>query len=259
MAAYSEPKDLVKNLTDEDVQDIVHALWSARNKWFFIGLGLSVDIPKLDSIKIENHSDTEICLTKVIFYWLRNYLNPSWSTICDALEQPTVGCNALSRSIRSRYILASSCSNFNEDSCETEHDIPFPPKSSLPKAFKCPCGKNNCSFDDYLQMKCQDCGDSTMFPYLDVKELDDNDRIRLTHKLCNETCNVMQKFDSLYLDSVESLVLRKIDPESVARCLSWSSDPHYPDSEQVNASDIITDSIDSVFKSKSVEGSINFF
>ena len=237
-----------KRLSEKDLGEIVNALWEARNDWYAIGVALKLKPSDLDVIETENHHDVAQCLRKMIHLWIRNSSNLTWRTLSDALQQPAVDHNGVSESIRSKYVKDSS-----EHVTEC---ISTPIKSNLTAAFRCPCGK--CSLEDFLSLKCQG-DDQKMFPYLDVSHMDSGDRERLKRKLCKDTVELLRAFNCLRLDIVASLEDRHISPMSVARCISWSTDPHDPGSEPVMMNDIICDSIHNVFKSKSVDSSITFF
>ena len=77
------------NLREADLADIIEKIYTARPKWYYIGLQLNVPVYILEDMKSE---PTSICLSKVIQYWL-SHLSPSptWRTLANALRMATVG------------------------------------------------------------------------------------------------------------------------------------------------------------------------
>ena len=81
-------------------------LYTARIKWYNIGLKLRLELSDLDNIEDQHASKgSDRCLQKMIIMWLKKRsLNPSWNTLVDALNAKTVGEEALADSIKEKYV-----------------------------------------------------------------------------------------------------------------------------------------------------------
>lgn len=92
-------------LTMNDLVLIVDELWSARSRWYNIGLVLGVSVDSLEGISHTNRGHTDICLLECIKYWLRQpYPRATWSAIIEALRSPAVGCGELAGRIERKYM-----------------------------------------------------------------------------------------------------------------------------------------------------------
>ena len=67
-----------------------HELYDVRDKWFDIGVQLSLDNGTLQSIKAENNS-TGDALREVLTYWLKRSPMPTWGSLFKALRSRPVG------------------------------------------------------------------------------------------------------------------------------------------------------------------------
>ena len=86
------------------------------------------------------------------------------------------------------------------------------------EVFRCPCG--NCSLESYLE---DGCPKSNMdsFPYLDVSKLDEDDKEDLTHKLSQDTSDMIMSFANLLDQTRVSLKMQGTSVHSLAmRALS---------------------------------------
>ena len=66
------------------LRDLVVELKSVD--WHELGIQLGVPIDRLDKID-EDYKDCDRKLSEVLKYWLNNDINPSWNTICGALQK----------------------------------------------------------------------------------------------------------------------------------------------------------------------------
>ena len=66
------------------------ALYQARNKWRFIGLGLKVQSDDLEAIQ-DNNKKVEDCLRCMLTKWLEKSENNTWEAIVQVLRKRTVG------------------------------------------------------------------------------------------------------------------------------------------------------------------------
>lgn len=77
-------------LTIQNLKEVRRLLYSARRKWYSIGIELELDIEELNTIKVK-YSDPGECLTEMIQLWLKsNDPSPSWKTLGEALESDPV-------------------------------------------------------------------------------------------------------------------------------------------------------------------------
>ena len=85
-------------LSTADHQTIQNKLSTVKNKWRQIGSQLYVPYEQLEAIEYENHRKADLCLEKMIHFWLTNGENRTWSAIADALEK--VDNKVLAKEIR---------------------------------------------------------------------------------------------------------------------------------------------------------------
>ena len=91
-------------LTSDDLPLVFEKLHHVRKKWYEIGLqlpGPSVD--DLETISLENKNDQNICLRKVLMLWLKSG-KATWSAMCSALENCTIGERVLAEELRREYL-----------------------------------------------------------------------------------------------------------------------------------------------------------
>ena len=87
-----------KTLTKEDLHSIVAALYQARAKWKYIGLGLKINSDDLQAIEGENRK-LEDCLQCMLIKWLEKGGNNTWEAIVQVLRMPMVGRHDVARQI----------------------------------------------------------------------------------------------------------------------------------------------------------------
>ena len=87
-----------ETLTKEDLDDIVAALYQARTKWKFIGLGLKVHPDDLQAIEDTNRKP-EDCLQCMLTKWLEKSYNNTWEAIVQVLRKRTVGRHDVAKQI----------------------------------------------------------------------------------------------------------------------------------------------------------------
>ena len=81
-----------------DLRSVRNAMWSARNKWFDIGLELNIDSGTLDVI-YQNERDMGRCLMEMLTVWLRTESKPTWTALAKALRSASVGHHALAEQL----------------------------------------------------------------------------------------------------------------------------------------------------------------
>ena len=74
---------------------MLEALWSAREKWFYIGLKLGIKPDKLEDIKKENQT-LDNRFTSMVIEWLgKKDATRTWTVITEVLKSRMVGFVAL--------------------------------------------------------------------------------------------------------------------------------------------------------------------
>ena len=72
-------------------------MWSAREKWYNIGVRFKIGVQDLGVIGTESDVDTKF--NQVIIKWLNRGVNCTWRTICDVLKNCTVDMEGLAINI----------------------------------------------------------------------------------------------------------------------------------------------------------------
>ena len=80
------------------------------------------------------------------------------------------------------------------------------------EVFRCPCGQ--CSLESYLEDGCPK-SNSNSFPYLDVSNLNEDDREDLTHQLSQDTSEMITSFAKLLDEICVSLAERAVSVQRV--------------------------------------------
>ena len=85
-----------------DLAIVLDELHDVRKMWYEIGLRLQVSVEDLETISSEHKSDQH-SLRRVVLLWLKSR-NATWSVLCNALNNRTVGEMSLADKLRKRYI-----------------------------------------------------------------------------------------------------------------------------------------------------------
>ena len=80
------------------------------------------------------------------------------------------------------------------------------------EVFRCPCGE--CSLESYLEDGCPK-SNSSSFPYLDVSNLNEDDKEDLTHQLSQDTSEMITSFAKLLDEICVSLAERAVSMQRV--------------------------------------------
>ena len=72
-------------------------MWSAREKWYNIGVRFKIGVQDLEII--DKKSDVDSKFNQVIIKWLNRGVNCTWKTICDVLKNCTVDMKRLAINI----------------------------------------------------------------------------------------------------------------------------------------------------------------
>ena len=86
-------------LTTADLSTVYEKLYSARTKWFNIGLLLNNDNTTLESIRVRNRDDPDGCLREMLTRRLQAGGPLTWRNLCDSLRSPIVGRDDVAKEI----------------------------------------------------------------------------------------------------------------------------------------------------------------
>ena len=177
-----------KKLCLSDLSDVRDALFDVRSKWENIGIELLLNKNDTDAIKRQHPSlDPVDCLTEMLSIYLRRVNpEPSWDKIVAALRARAIGESRKAHELEQKYLPAA-----------------MPRQQTV----------EHQSADGGASRK-----DTVTFPYLDVNNLNPQDRRDLIQKLSRDYLNILEKFAKLQEHICESLVRRNISAERIANC-----------------------------------------
>ena len=166
----------------------------------------------LDTIRKRCRDDPDECFTEVIKCWLRGCEHkPTWSNIIAALKAKSVGFSDLAKEIEKK--LQHMDTDHSEET-KTEMDDNTKQANEF---FHCPCGR--CSLESYLEKGCQYTHSSnSLFPYLDVKNLDEDVKDDIIQTLNNDLAKIMNCFAEL-LDKTAVSIGRRGEPAVIVERL----------------------------------------
>ena len=91
-------------LGPDDLCDVLNAIYTVRDKWYYIGLKLKISFQALKVIRTEHPNDAAGCLTEMLQQWLTSVSpRPTWSGLIQALSSEPVGEKRLAEEIRKQY------------------------------------------------------------------------------------------------------------------------------------------------------------
>ena len=202
--------NLGHHLTTKDLRTVFLELYDARVKWNNIGLELGTSYSDLAAIKERNRDDPDECFKDLLSHWLKQ-ANPTWEAIISALESRPVRYGQLAESIKkkfmSRYLPVITQSNTTTQSSNVH-------QPTNDEHFHCPCGQ--CDLISYLDNGCPKTS-SKQYPYLELSELDEDDKEDLVQKLSEDTANIIQSFANLLSTTSESLNRRNVKVDKLVK------------------------------------------
>ena len=235
-------------LTIDDLVVVQLKVWSARHKWYNIGLQLGLKADDLDCIQM---SDLGSCFTEMLKQWLRHKsIEKTWDKLIKALQSETVNYGDLANSIKTEGESATKCGvdhdstlehcsnesdlsdasklNGNQQSsqcddhsaeCDQCAKLPVMQKPKQQIGFICPCGQ--CSIEQYLKTGCPPSSspNSKLYPFLDTEALTDYERCELIFKLNEETKDILSEFSTLINHMIRSFKEEEIDPQDIKTSL----------------------------------------
>ena len=162
-------------------------------------------------IKQRHREDPHECLEDLLAGWLkRSNPKPTWEAVVKALESRIVGLGQLAESIKEKYFVPINI-ECNTTQSANGHQ-PF--NCSNSEHFHCPCGQ--CGLFSYLDKGCPK-SNSSQYPYLELNELDEDDREDLLQKLSDDTASIIKSFANLLSTTSESLNSRNIEVDKLIK------------------------------------------
>ena len=205
------PNNSGQHLSIDDLLTVFHALYDASTKWNCIGLELGMHHSDLAAIKQRHREDPYECLEDLLAGWLkRSNPKPTWEAVVKALESRIVGFEQLAESIKEKYLVPINTE------CNTTQSVNGhqPLNGSNSEHFHCPCGQ--CGLLSYLDKGCPK-SNSSQYPYLELNELDEDDKEDLLQKLSDDTASIIKSFANLLSTTSESLNDRNIEVDKLIK------------------------------------------
>ena len=194
--AKSDASEHIRTKRILEFADAYHRLWSARGKWYAIGLRLGLDrayLDVLDSTKTTHPQAIENCYRYMLARWYDDNIDGNSQMLIDALCDETVGFSNLAESIASEIEVHPCIPTCDSNvQCEVQ--------------FECPlCGM--CSFEEYLKKECPKFHSSSdlAFPFLDTSKLTEEQTYTLHMKLLEETDDINEEFKDLVYRMTNSI------------------------------------------------------
>ena len=215
MASRYIPKST--QLTVADLVKVQTKAWTAREKWYDIGLQLGLLAHDLNNIAtcIRYNHDPGVCFRVMLEKWLQNGdLERTWKKLISSLKSDPVGFGGLAQLISAEVESTTACAGqCSVSDCHSYYDNPPIAGAALTAGgeqlaeigFKCPhCG--DCSIQDFFEDKCSMSSNpmSERFPYLDTKHLNDSERNELYLKLIQETERIVSEFSTFIQEVIKS-------------------------------------------------------
>lgn len=114
MATFSTSK-----LTIDDLVTVQSEVWTARHRWYNIGLQLGLKPDVLDCIQMSPRiTDLDSCFTEMLKAWLRQgNTDKTWGKLIEALRSETVNFSALADTITNKI----DCINWRHNRTSKHH------------------------------------------------------------------------------------------------------------------------------------------
>ena len=248
MAAFS-----TSELTIDDLVTVQTKAWTARQKWYNIGLRLGLKVDVLDCIQMSpNNTDPDSCFTAMLKAWLRQEnIEKTWNKLVMALSNDTVGFSDLANSIvttqgESTNRWRNQCySSGPTTECHNKSGLGEAPKLSFQQSdkyddpsaaegnqcttmlkslalqksewtgFICPCGQ--CSIEKFFETGCPQSSNpgSKTYPFLNTEHMTDHERYELHFKLNEETKTILTEFSDLINHVIKSFKKQEVDPQDI--------------------------------------------
>ena len=181
-------------LTSKDLGAIQAMLWSARAKWYNIGLRLELLPEELDVVRRMHANNPDECFTDLLARWLRRAApQPTWNAIVKALNSSTVDMSQLACEIESEKLGMESMSPESTAACVTygnpiDTDTLSPTKGTYQniRVFQGLTDKQREELEQRLTMETEDIKFNFFFLRNKFFKSLDNERVpieQLTHDL----------------------------------------------------------------------------
>ena len=102
-------------LSLDDLGEVKEELYTARTKWYNVGLKLKVPIDDLDSIRSQ-YNDPGDQLCEMLKPWLKGDAksNPKWKVLVEVLRSRLIGESKLAGSLKEKYCKSETESSRGE-------------------------------------------------------------------------------------------------------------------------------------------------
>ena len=91
-----------KNVSTDDMKEIVAKTWDARSKWYFIGFRFNLKASELDVID-KNNKEVDEKFMKMIEFWLHNGTGCTWRAVYEALKHTIVNRNDIAEELKKGF------------------------------------------------------------------------------------------------------------------------------------------------------------
>ena len=94
---------VIKTAPNPSIQEVQTALWSARAKWFNMGLFFGVEHGTLEVIR-GHRTNPDDCFRHMLGRVKNGLRNLTWENICKCLWEPTIEFAALADDLQAKYM-----------------------------------------------------------------------------------------------------------------------------------------------------------
>ena len=92
-----------------DLRQVQNEIYSARLKWYNLGLELGLQPDALDCLQVKHHKDPSECLREMLKMWLRiSHPSPTWRALVEALRGSAVEELRLAHGLEQKYCSGES-------------------------------------------------------------------------------------------------------------------------------------------------------
>ena len=188
--------------TNNNVREVLNAVWPARLHWYLIGVQLGLQIVQLNVIRHNRRDNPDECIVDMIETWL-NQEGATWRELISALKHEMVGCSEMASSIAASLNLE----------LESTEDVEILDSSAavVSPVTTLAANLNN----DPLYSDSAYSTDSS-FEHLDTSKLTNKESRRLKARLRKDTRRIITDFSDLVLHMRGSFKQRKINPQDLA-------------------------------------------
>ncbi len=101
-----------RQLTVEDLSEVLRALHGVKENWFSIGLALNIRPSILQAIEADERTD-EHRFAKMLLRWLQNSEDRSWKVLVSALKVHYVRRSDVAKAVEDKYIYGRNTDHYS--------------------------------------------------------------------------------------------------------------------------------------------------